>query len=87
MRIVALYHPVSDHARRVEEFAHDYERQTGAGLELLSLDGQDGAGLAKTYDIVRYPAILAIREDGQLLQHWQGDDLPLIKEVAAHAAL
>jgi thioredoxin-like negative regulator of GroEL len=87
MRVVALYHPASDSSRRVEEFAHDYSRQTGGEVELVSLDGKDGADIAKTYDIVGYPAILVIRNDGQLMQNWQGSELPLIREVAAQAAL
>lgn len=85
MKVVVLYHPVSDHARRVEEFAHDYARQTASTVDLISLETKDGAAMAKTYDVVSYPAILVMRETGELLQFWQGDQLPLIREVAAQA--
>ncbi len=86
MRVAILYHPVSDHARKVEEFVHDYERLTSHTVELISLETKEGASTAKTYDIVNYPAILVMREGGELLQHWQGSELPLIREVAAQAA-
>lgn len=86
MKVVILYHPVSELARRIEEFAHDYERQVlGQRIELVSIETRDGAATATLYDIVQYPAILAMRDDGELLKYWEGENLPLINEVAAYA--
>jgi hypothetical protein len=86
MKVTILYRPNSEHARRIEEFAHDFERQQhGRQVELISLDTRDGVSLASLYDIVQYPAILALRNDGQLLNFWQGEQLPLMNEVAAYA--
>ncbi len=81
MKAIVLYHPESDHARTVTDYARDYEKQTGRALELLSLETVAGADKARVYDITQYPAVLATSDDGQLLQVWQGATLPLIREV------
>ena len=80
--MVILYHPKSDHARTVEGFAHDFARQVGAGVELISLESRDGAQMATTYGIVRYPAILAMGPTGDLLKSWEGPVMPLMNEIS-----
>jgi cytochrome oxidase Cu insertion factor (SCO1/SenC/PrrC family) len=85
MKIVILYHPESDHARRVEEYAHDFERIYPQKVDLLSLETREGADMARLYDVVRYPALLALRDTGEMLQMWVNDQLPLMDEVAAYA--
>lgn len=80
-----LYHPQSETARPVEEFAHDFGKRTGRKFELLSLESRDGSAMASLYDIVRYPAILALAGDGSLLKSWQGNALPLMDEVSYYA--
>jgi hypothetical protein len=85
MKIVVLYRPESEFARAVEEFAHDIERQQNVKPELISIDTREGANMAETYDITDYPAILATRESGEVLQMWIGPVLPLMNEVAAYA--
>ena len=82
MKVVILYHPKSDHARTVEEFAREFARQTGHSLELVSLESRDGAATASMYDIVRYPAILALNNASELQKNWQGPVMPLINELA-----
>lgn len=84
MKVIALYRPSSEHARSVEEYARDFERQRGKEIELLSLDTVEGAEKANLYGIMQYPALLAIRDDGQLLKDWQGARMPLMDEVASY---
>lgn len=83
MKIVALYHPNTEFAKMVEDYVRDYERKSGFTIDLISLETTDGANMAKLYDIVRYPALLALREDAQLIQSWQGEMLPLMSELDA----
>lgn len=85
MKVMILYHPQSDHARKVEDFAHDIERQQGTHVELTSLESIEGTKIAKLYDITQYPAIVVTREDGGVIQVWSGEELPLMNEVAAFA--
>ncbi len=84
MKVIMLYHPVSEHARRVEEFAKDFERIHHHDIELISLETPEGANLAKVYDIVQYPGIVITQDDGAHMKQWEGDTLPLMTEVAAH---
>lgn len=86
MKVRILYHPNSDHARMVEEYAADFHRIKGEIIELLSLETREGADLARLYDIVRYPAVIATRDNGELLKHWEGSELPLMDEVAAYSS-
>lgn len=86
MKVLILYYPDAEHSRAVEEFVHEFERQhTGRNIELLSLSSREGATQADLYDVMDYPAILALADDGQLLKHWQGATLPLMRDVAGYA--
>lgn len=40
--------------------------------------------MAGLYDIVDYPAFLVTADDGVLVRLWQGQQLPLIDEVASY---
>ncbi len=83
MRVVILYQSNSEHERKVLEFAHDYHAaQMDRRVELLDLNTREGAAMAQLYDIVQYPAVLALADNGSLLQFWQGEQLPLMNEVA-----
>ena len=82
MKVVILYHPHSDHARNVETFARDFSKQTNKNIELVSLESRDGAATASLYDVVQYPAILALDNAGSMLRLWQGPILPLMNELA-----
>jgi hypothetical protein len=84
MKVIALYHPQSEWARIVEEYARDFEHQRGKKIEMMSVEEKDGSDMARLYDIVRYPAIVAIRDNGEMLAEWQGEQLPLMNEVAAY---
>lgn len=84
MRAFILYHPNSEQSRQVEEFAHDFNRDRKLQIELISLDTRDGAAIASLYDIVQYPAIAIVQNDGHVMKEWQGDQLPLMSEVASY---
>lgn len=86
MKALVLYHPQSEFARGVEEYVHDFARSRGITIDLVSLETIEGSDMAKLYDIVRYPALLVIKDDGQLVKNWEGDTLPLMNEVAGYLA-
>ena len=85
MRIVVVYKDVSDHGREVREFVDDFKRQTGLKIEVMDPDSGRNDFFLRAYDIVEYPTILAIADDGRLLQIWRGRPLPLFDEVAYYA--
>ncbi len=79
-----LYRPNTEESRTAEEYVHDFVRQQGKQMELVSLDTPEGTAMAELYDLMQQPTILVIKDDGQLLSHWQGTPLPLMSEVAAY---
>lgn len=81
MKVLALYHPNSEHERAILTFQRDFLQRTGFDTELVSLETPEGAYKASVYDITRYPAIMVTTDDGQLQKLWEGEQLPLIDEV------
>jgi hypothetical protein len=86
MRVVALYHPKSDHEGIVLDYIRDYHmRSSGKEIEPISLETIEGSSMAELYDVTIYPAILALSDDGQLQHFWQGIPLPLMNEIDAYS--
>lgn len=82
MRVVVLTRSATDYARLVDMFVTDFSRQTGKQLEVLDADSPEGDTLARTYDIVEYPTIIALSDDGNMQNMWTGEMLPTISEVS-----
>jgi len=66
----------------VQDYLREYHARTGKDIELVSLDTREGTDMARLYGIMDYPGILALEDDGELQQMWQGKQLPLIDEVS-----
>lgn len=86
MKVLVLYRPNSEHATNVETFVRDFEHQHNPGnkIELVSVNTRDGSATASLYDIWTFPTILAVSEDGRMMNMWQGQPLPLMNEVAGY---
>ncbi len=82
MKAVVIYKEESDHARAVEDYLRDFSRRTGKELETLNPDTADGAHTCRTYDIVEYPTVIALSDEGQLQNSWRGLPLPTISELS-----
>ena len=82
MRVVMVYKLASDHARAVMTYLDDFMRQTGRKIEEMNPDTQEGASFCRTYDIVEYPTMIAITDNGQLQNMWRGTTFPTISEVS-----
>lgn len=82
MRVVIVYKYESDHARAVIDYLRDFERQTGHHIEEIEPETADGASFCRTYDIVEYPTMVALSDDGRLQNMWRGLPLPTISEVS-----
>jgi protein-disulfide isomerase-like protein with CxxC motif len=66
----------------VLDYLRDFSRQTGHTVEEIDPDTTDGADFCRTYDIVEYPTMLALSDNGQLQNMWRGRPLPTISEVS-----
>ena len=86
MKVLILYRPQSETARRVDEFVHEFQRlYPGKSIDVLDIDTAAGTTLVDLYDITSQPAVLALKDDRQLIQSWIGDQLPLMNEIAYYA--
>ena len=82
MKTIIVYKEETDYARTVIDYLGDFKRQTGHDLETLNPDTADGADFCRTYDIVEYPSVVAMSDDGHLQNLWRGLPLPTISEVS-----
>lgn len=82
MRVVAIYNDERDYTREVIDYLADFERQTGHTIESLDPDSAEGMQFCGTYDIVEYPTLIALSDDGSLQNMWRGRPLPTISEVS-----
>jgi hypothetical protein len=87
VKLLILYRPNSEHETEVESYVRDFQRryEVGRKIEMVSLNTRDGAATASLYDVVAYPAILVLGDDGSMVGFWQGLPLPLMDEVAGYA--
>lgn len=79
MRVVCVYRDKQDYTRSVEEWIENLRRQTGREIE--TMDPDRNPGFCETYDIVEYPTILALGNDGSIRAIWSGRNLPLMNDV------
>jgi hypothetical protein len=82
LKVIIVYKYESDHAREVISYLRDFSRQTGHDIQEIDPDTRDGAEFCRVYDIVEYPTMLALSDDGQVLNTWRGSPLPTISEVS-----
>ncbi len=80
MAIVYKYE--SDHARQVLDYLRDTKRQTGYDIEEIDPDSRDGSAFCRVYDIVEYPTLIALDDNGGLQHMWRGLPLPTISEIS-----
>lgn len=88
MKVLVLYRPNSERSSEVESFVRDMQRMHDPGkkLELVSIDTRDGAATASLYDILQFPAIIVLGDDGSMINSWIGS-LPLMDELAGYINL
>jgi hypothetical protein len=82
VRTIIVYKDETDYARTVTDYLRDFKRQTGHDIETLNPDTADGADFCRTYDIVEYPSVIAMSDDGHMQNLWRGLPLPTISEVS-----
>ena len=82
MRVVVVFKDRTDTTRDVETFLRDFNHQTGHELESLDPESMAGIDFCRAYDIVEYPSVIALTDEGQMLNLWRGIPLPTISEVS-----
>lgn len=84
MRLVVIYRTETDYARSVVEQLREFTRRTGRIVEEIDPDSDEGQNLCRTYDIVEYPTIIALTDNGTMLAMWRGLPLPTIDEMNSY---
>lgn len=64
------------------DYLHDFKHQTGHDLEVVNPDTPEGAQFCETYDIVEYPTVIAMSDDGVMQNIWNGLPFPTISELS-----
>lgn len=82
MRVVVVYKQRTDYTRLVEDFMADFKRFTGHELETLDPETLPGISFCEAYDIVEYPTIIAVSDEGQIQNQWRGLPTPTLSEVS-----
>jgi len=83
---MVIYRPSSEHGRMVDSFIREFQsRYPQVRIETLNIDSRDGIATATLYDIVQYPAIMVLQDNGFAQNIWQGEQLPLMDEIFAYA--
>ena len=82
MRVVIVWREESDYGREMRDWIRDFESRSGVSPESVNPDEQNGISLCKAYDIVEYPSILALSDNGSMLHMWRGRPLPQIDAVS-----
>ena len=88
MRVVVLSKDGYDYSSAVDAFVTELEAQSpGSEIERLNPDEYEGESLARTLDILEFPAVVALDNKGTMIQKWTGTPLPPISEVAYYINL
>ena len=85
MKVVVVWRDNTDYARELTDWIRDFEHTTGKQVESLDPDTVDGEIFVRARDIMEYPAIVAVADDGRVLKKWSGKKLPQIDDVSYFA--
>ncbi len=87
MKILILYRPRSEHRLDIEELVRVLKNTyPKLKTEVLDVDQREGSATATLYDVMRYPSILVLRDDGSEVYSWEGEDnIPRLSDVASYA--
>ncbi len=84
MKLLALYHLEGENSTITDEYLRQVSQRTSMDIEKVNIESPQGSALAETYDMVEYPALLIIQDDGQVLKFWQGINFPLVDELVGY---
>ncbi len=86
MKLVVVYRPKSEHARKLEEFVEDLKTRHALSeeqIELQDIDTRQGSATAEVYGIMAYPGIIVTDNNGACIKVWSGE-LPLQNEIMSY---
>lgn len=85
MKVVCVWRDNTEYARTVSEWLEEFKKRDLGEIESLDPDTIEGESFARVHDIVEYPTLMAVDDDGRELEVWRGLPLPLMDQVAYYA--
>ncbi len=84
MKVMVVYRPNSEHGRMVSDFLRDLNHMSpSAGkVEEIDVDTREGSAIASLYDVMSYPKVMVVADDGRLIQDWESGTLPLLSDIS-----
>ncbi|MBQ3310246.1 hypothetical protein IJG73_02290 [Candidatus Saccharibacteria bacterium] len=81
MRIVCVWKDNTDYAREVTDWLSEFKRETGKEVESLDPESTEGEIFVRARDMLQFPAVVALADDGTVLREWKGTPMPQFDEV------
>jgi hypothetical protein len=75
-----LYTKDAPHEREVDHFIGELA-QLRVPTEKVEADSREGIAMTENYDLMQRPALALLRDDGSVVQQWQGE-LPTTADVS-----
>ncbi|HXH26396.1 MAG TPA: hypothetical protein VNG90_00710 [Candidatus Acidoferrum sp.] len=82
MKVMMFYRPNTEDDLKVADYVREFLFRTGKSLPIVDVDSREGIAMCETYDILYFPTILAVDDQGRELQRWNGEMMPQISEVS-----
>lgn len=83
MKTVIFSELHGQHETSVDSYIREFKRQTNREIEIIDKDSERGAELAFVYDILQFPALAVIRDDGDMIRVWlERDKWPTVSELS-----
>lgn len=81
---MVVYRPNSEHGRVVSDFLRDLNRlnPNSNKIEEVNVDTREGSAIASLYDVMSYPKVMVVADDGRLIQDWDAGTLPLLNDIS-----
>ncbi len=82
MKAYIFYRPNSENERQALDYVRDFAMQTGKNLPAIDPDSSQGVEMCRLYEIMQFPAILTVDDQGHVQNLWIGEHLPSYSELS-----
>lgn len=86
MKAIILYQPNTELETSIQEYVREFAQETARTIELIDSNTPSGVEIAKSYDILQFPALVAVKDDGSYIESWaERDKWPTISELSYYS--
>ena len=82
MKVAVVWKDNTDYAREVTDWIQEFEQDTGKTVESIDPESIEGEIFVRARDMLEFPAVVALADDGTVLREWKGTPLPQFDEVS-----